>query len=160
MQRHRSDATRAANLPFSDAVQVGDTLYVSGHLGHLPGVMQVVPGGIAAESRQTLDNLKATLERCGSSLADVVKVTVFLADMAEWPAFNAVYTSYFGGRAINAGIGDKRLTSLLTQLNVRKAMTPRTEVYASVVRVQALGSIKDAGGKDIFYSRVQLTARF
>ena len=96
MQRHRSDATRAANLPFSDAVQVGDTLYVSGHLGHLPGVLQVVPGGIAAESRQTLDNLKATLERCGSSLADVVKVTVFLADMAEWPAFNQVYREYFG----------------------------------------------------------------
>jgi 2-iminobutanoate/2-iminopropanoate deaminase len=96
MQRHRSDATRAANLPFSDAVRVGDTLYVSGHLGHLPGVLQVVPGGFAAESRQTLDNLKATLERCGSSLADVVKVTVFLADMAEWPAFNQVYREYFG----------------------------------------------------------------
>lgn len=95
MQRHRSEATRSANLPFSDAVRVGDLLYVSGHLGHLPGVLHLVPGGIGPESRQTLDNLKATLERCGSSLAHVVKVTVFLADMAEWPAFNEVYREYF-----------------------------------------------------------------
>src|SRR5687768_7048946 len=102
MERHRSEATRAANLPFSDAVRVGDTLYVSGHLGHPPGVLQVVPGGIAAESRQTLENLKATLERCGSSLAEVVKVTVFLADMAEWPAFNQVYREYFGEQDLPA----------------------------------------------------------
>ena len=95
MQRHRSESTRAANLPFSDAVRVGDTLHVSGHLGNPPGVLRVVPGGIGPETRQTLDNLKATLERCGSSLDHVVKVTVFLADMGEWPAFNAIYREYF-----------------------------------------------------------------
>ena len=102
MQRHRSEATRAADLPFSDVVRVGDTLYVSGHLGNPPGVLRLVPGGIGAETRQTLDNLKATLERCGSSLDHVVKVTVFLADMAEWPAFNAVYREYFGEEELPA----------------------------------------------------------
>lgn len=102
MQRHRSEVTRSANLPFSDAVRVGDTLYLSGHLGNPPGVLRLVPGGIAAETRQTLDNLKATLERCGSSLDHVVKVTVFLADMAEWAAFNQVYLEYFGEQHLPA----------------------------------------------------------
>jgi reactive intermediate/imine deaminase len=82
-------------LPFSEAVRVGDTLYVSGQRGNVPGTLQLVPGGIAAEARQTLENMKAVLERRGSSLDRVVKCTVFLADMKEWPAFNEVYLRYF-----------------------------------------------------------------
>ena len=54
-----------------------------------------MPGGIAAETRQTMDNIRAALERCGSSLDKVVKATVMMADMAEWGEMNKVYVTYF-----------------------------------------------------------------
>lgn len=82
-------------LPFSEAVRVGDMLYLAGQLGTLPGTTQVAPGGIGPEARQVMDNIKAVLERHGTSLEHVVKCTVFLADMKEWPAFNAIYREYF-----------------------------------------------------------------
>jgi reactive intermediate/imine deaminase len=82
-------------LPFAEAVRVGDMLYVTGQLGTLPGTTQVAPGGIGPEARQVMENIKAILERHGSSLDHVVKCTVFLADMKEWPAFNEVYRQYF-----------------------------------------------------------------
>lgn len=83
------------NLPFSEAVRVGDMLYLSGQIGNRPGTLEIVPGGIQAETRQCLENVKAILERNGSSLGRVVKCTVFLADIDEWPAFNAIYRTYF-----------------------------------------------------------------
>jgi reactive intermediate/imine deaminase len=82
-------------LPFSEAVRADHTLYLSGQLGTAPGTMNLVPGGIAPEARQMMETIKATLERHGSSLDRVVKCTVFLADMKEWPAFNEVYLQYF-----------------------------------------------------------------
>lgn len=82
-------------LPFSDAVKVGDMLYLSGKIGNLPGTSQLAEGGIAGETRQTLENIKASLEKYGSSLDEVVKCTVFLADIAEWGAMNEVYKTYF-----------------------------------------------------------------
>jgi len=81
-------------FPFSEAVRVGHMLYLSGQLG-LDGSRQLVPGGIAAETRQTMENIKATLERYGSSLNHVVKVTCMLADMSEWALMNEVYVTYF-----------------------------------------------------------------
>lgn len=81
-------------LPFSSAVRVGRMLYVSGQIG-LDGSGRLAPGGIAAETRQALENIRTILERCGSSLDHVVKVTVMLADMAEWPEMNRVYGTYF-----------------------------------------------------------------
>jgi 2-iminobutanoate/2-iminopropanoate deaminase len=75
-------------LPFSDAVKVGDML-------NLPGTAQLADGGIAGETRQTMENIKAALEKYGSSLDEVVKCTVFLADIAEWGAMNEVYRTYF-----------------------------------------------------------------
>jgi len=83
------------SLPFSEAVQVGNLLFVSGQIGNLPGQLDVVPGGLVAEARQALENIKAIVERHGSSLEYVVKCTVFLADMREWGAFNEVYRRYF-----------------------------------------------------------------
>lgn len=83
------------NLPFSEAVQVGDLLFLSGQLGMAPGTNKIVPGGIGPETKQTLENIKATLERHGSSLSRVVKCTVFLADIAEWGAMNEVYVTFF-----------------------------------------------------------------
>ena len=82
-------------LPFSEAVQKGDTLYVSGQVGNLPGTMTLAAGGMNSEGRQALDNLKAVLERHGTSLENVVKCTVFLADINDWPAFNVIYREYF-----------------------------------------------------------------
>jgi len=84
-------------LPFSEAVRHGNTLYLSGQLGILPGTMKLVPGGIRAEARQTMENVKAVLEAHGCSLGHLVKCTAMLADMAEWAAFNEVYISYFSG---------------------------------------------------------------
>ncbi len=82
-------------LPFSEAVRVGDMLYLSGQIGIVPGTTEIVPGGIGAETRQVLENIKAILERNGSSLDRVVKCTVFLADINEWPNMNEVYRTYF-----------------------------------------------------------------
>ncbi len=82
-------------LPFSEAVQLGDTLYVSGQIGILPGTLTLAPGGIKPEARQALDNLRGVLERHGSGFQHAVKCTIFLADIAEWPAFNEVYREYF-----------------------------------------------------------------
>ncbi len=96
IEHRRSTATAAAGLPFSDAVRIGDVLFVSGQMGIPPGKMQLVPGGIAAEARQALQNMRQVLEASGSSLDHVLKCTVFLADMAEWAAFNEVYVAYFG----------------------------------------------------------------
>lgn len=84
------------SMPFSEAVRVGDLLFVSGQIGNRPGTLDLVPGGIAAETRQTLENIAAILTRHGSALDRVVKCTVFLADMAEWEAMNAVYRTFFG----------------------------------------------------------------
>jgi reactive intermediate/imine deaminase len=82
-------------LPFSDAVRVGDMLYLSGQIGNIPGTAQLAPGGIAGETRQAMENIKASLEKYGSSLDEVVKCTVFLADIGEWAAMNEVYRTYF-----------------------------------------------------------------
>lgn len=84
--------------PFSPAVRVGNVLYLAGQIG-TPGANaaapSVVPGGIAAETRQTLDNIKEVLEKVGSDMDHVFKCTVMLADMKEWDAMNAVYRTYF-----------------------------------------------------------------
>jgi reactive intermediate/imine deaminase len=82
-------------LPFSDAVRVGDMLYLSGKIGNIPGTRDLAEGGIAGQTRQALENIKASLEKYGSSMSEVVKCTVFLADIAEWGAMNEVYMTYF-----------------------------------------------------------------
>jgi reactive intermediate/imine deaminase len=85
--------------PFSPAVRVGDLLFLSGQIGARMqnGQMTLVPGGMEAEARQAMDNIKQVLEDNGSGLDRVVKCTVMLANMADWPAFNTVYASYFPG---------------------------------------------------------------
>ena len=82
-------------LPFSEAVRVGHMLYLSGQLGYDRETAKLVEGGIAAETKKTLENIKATLEKHGSSMAELVKCTVFLADIKEWAAMNEVYVTYF-----------------------------------------------------------------
>ena len=82
-------------LPFSEAVRVGHMLYLSGQIGIDPATSKLAEGGIAAETRQTLENIKSSLEKHGSSMAEVVKCTVYLADINEWAAMNKVYVTYF-----------------------------------------------------------------
>ena len=79
--------------PFSEAVRVGDMLYLSGEIGIDKG--KLVDGGIAIETKQVMDNIGANLARHGSSFDQVVQCTVALADIKDWPAFNEVYRGYF-----------------------------------------------------------------
>ncbi len=82
--------------PFTPAVQVGDMLYLAGQIGTSASAQGgVVAGGIQAETRQTMENIKEVLEKSGSSMEHVVKCTVFMADMKEWDAMNEVYTTFF-----------------------------------------------------------------
>jgi 2-iminobutanoate/2-iminopropanoate deaminase len=92
-QFFNSPGALALDRPFSEAVRAGDFLFLSGAIGEVDG--KLVPGGIEPEARQTLKNIQRVLEASGASLADVVKCTVFLADIAEWPAFNSVYREFF-----------------------------------------------------------------
>jgi reactive intermediate/imine deaminase len=80
--------------PFSPAVRVGKMLYLAGQIG-TDSTGRVVPGGVEAETRQTMQNIRDVLARTGSSMDRVVKCTVFLADMKEWPAMNGVYATFF-----------------------------------------------------------------
>ena len=104
-----SETTASMNLPFSDAVRVGHLLFLSGQIGNIPGTTDLAPGGIQGEARQTMENIRTVLEANGSSMDRVIKATVMLADIAEWPAFNEVYVTYFPGdkpaRSAFAGSG-------------------------------------------------------
>lgn len=85
----------AMGFPFSEAVRVGHMLYLSGQVGNAPGEVVVVEGGIQAETRQTMENIKGVLERYGTSMDRVVKCLVMIDDMSEWPAMNEIYAPYF-----------------------------------------------------------------
>ena len=85
----------ALGLPLSSVIRVGNLLFLSVQIGTKPGSRDLVPGGTAAEVRQTLENIKATLEHAGSSMDRVVKCTVFLGDIADFAAMNEVYITFF-----------------------------------------------------------------
>jgi reactive intermediate/imine deaminase len=94
--------------PFSEAVRVGDILYLSGAIG-TDSTGRLVSGGIEAETRQTLENIKATLRRNGLGMENIFKCTAMLVDIAEWPRMNTIYATYFPGpkpaRSAFAGTG-------------------------------------------------------
>ncbi|KXF80559.1 RidA family protein [Enterovibrio coralii] len=85
-------------LPFSEAVRVDDTVYLSGQIGILPGTLKLVAGGLEAESRQTMDNIKMSLNAHGFTMSDIVKCTVMMTDISQWETFNNVYKTYFTGK--------------------------------------------------------------
>lgn len=87
----------ALNLPFAEGVQIGNVIFLSGQIGAKPGTMELVPGGIQGETRQTLENIRGILARHGSSMDRVIKCSVFMKDMADWPAMNEVYVEMFAG---------------------------------------------------------------
>ena len=90
-----TDRAPAALAAYSQAVQVGDHLYLAGQIGLDPATRQLVPGGVGAEVRQALDNCKAVLEAAGYTLQDVVQVQVLLADIDDYAALNEIYVTYF-----------------------------------------------------------------
>jgi 2-iminobutanoate/2-iminopropanoate deaminase len=91
----RSDANKALARPFSDAVEVGGVLYISGQIGAAPGQPDPVKGGIEPETVQVMENIGAVLKARGLTYDSVFKCTVMLADMSKWGEFNTVYVRYF-----------------------------------------------------------------
>lgn len=81
--------------PYSHAVVVGDTVYCSGQIGLHPHTNEFVPGGVVEQARQALTNLAAVLEAAGSSMEDVVSMTLYLTSMDDYVAVNEVYASFF-----------------------------------------------------------------
>lgn len=82
--------------PYSPAVRAGDFIYVSGQAAVDPVTGQALLGDVKAETRQTLNNIKANLEGCGASMSDVIKCGVFLTNIADFAAMNEVYAEFFG----------------------------------------------------------------
>ncbi len=97
MKPKRVNVEGLARLPaFSHAVVAGDFIYVSGTLGVKPSSMELVEGGTGPETTQTLHHIETILEACGASLNDVVKVSVFLADMGTFADMNEAYLKVIG----------------------------------------------------------------
>ena len=90
-----TDRAPAAIASYSQAIQVGDTLWLAGQIGLDPATREMVPGGLEPEARRALDNCKAVLEAAGFSLRDVVQVQVFLADINDYAKLNEIYAGYF-----------------------------------------------------------------
>jgi 2-iminobutanoate/2-iminopropanoate deaminase len=82
-------------LPYSPGILIGDTLYISGHLGQDPAARRVVPGGIEAETRQIMTYIRGVLDGAGMTFEDVVSVNAYLTNLDEFPQFNEVYRTYF-----------------------------------------------------------------
>ncbi len=91
----RTDHAPVPRGPYNQAVRAGDTIYVAGQIPIDPATNQVVEGGIEAQTRRVMDNIKAILEAAGTGMNSVVKTTIFLVDVAEFAQVNAVYAEYF-----------------------------------------------------------------
>lgn len=91
----QTDKAPGAIGPYSQAVRTENMVYTAGQIGLDPATMEIVSGGVEAETRQVLNNLKQVLEAANSGLTYVVKTTVFLRDMADFPKMNAVYGEFF-----------------------------------------------------------------
>lgn len=91
-----TDTAPAAIGPYSQAVVFQNLVFVSGQIPLVPETGALAEGGIAAQTRQVLTNLDAVLRAAGSSLGDVLKTTVYLKDMGQFPEMNAIYGEFFG----------------------------------------------------------------
>ena len=91
---HTDKAPQAIG-PYSQAVRTENMIYTAGQIGLDPATMEIVSGGVEAETRQVLTNLKQVLEAANSGLNYVVKTTVFLRNMADFPKMNAIYSEFF-----------------------------------------------------------------
>jgi 2-iminobutanoate/2-iminopropanoate deaminase len=91
-----TDKAASGKVPLSQAIVAGGWLYCSGQLPIDPATGEIVPGGVAEQTRQIIENLKAVCEEAGTSLANAVKVTIFMADLADLKEMNDVFEEYFG----------------------------------------------------------------
>lgn len=91
-----AEETRRLNLPFSEAVAIGDLLFLSGQIGNRPGELKLVDGGIQAQTRQTMKNVIAILNKHGSGVDQLIKCTIFLANMDDWGEMNIAYIEALG----------------------------------------------------------------
>jgi 2-iminobutanoate/2-iminopropanoate deaminase len=96
IERFNSGRVLPPQAPFPEGAAVGNLLFLSGALGNQPGRMALVEGGLRAEARQALENIAAVLDGQGLGLQHLVRCTVMLSDMADWPAFNEVWREFFG----------------------------------------------------------------
>lgn len=90
-----TDRVPPARVPLSQAIKAGDWIFASGQLGNDPRTRKLAEGGIGPETRQVCENLKAVLEAAGSSLDNVVKVTIYMVDLGELTPMNEVFSRYF-----------------------------------------------------------------
>ena len=95
-RRVHTDEAPAAIGPYSQAIVSGGFVFTAGQIGLVPETMEVVEGGVEEQAHRVLKNLTAVLEAAGSSMNDVVKTTMYLADMADFVAVNEIYAGYFG----------------------------------------------------------------
>ena len=102
---HLAPPGALANLPFSEAVIYDDFIFLSGQLGVDPATGKLVEGGIGPETRQTMENIQATLARAGATMNHVIKCTVFMADIDEWAAMNAEYIKFFDKKPARSALG-------------------------------------------------------
>lgn len=93
----QTDKAPKAIGPYSQAICTDTVIYTAGQIGLDPATMELAGGGIEEQTRQVLSNLCSVLEAAGSSLEHVVKTTVFLKDMNDFPKMNTIYAEFFGG---------------------------------------------------------------
>jgi len=91
----KTEKAPAALGPYSQAVRHGDTVYLSGQIGLDPATMQVVPGGISEQARRVFKNLRAVCEAAGSSLDGIVKMNIYMTDLANFATVNQIMAEYF-----------------------------------------------------------------
>ena len=95
IEYYQSEEMASLGLPFSDAVRVDNMLYLFGVIGMIPGKLELVEGGLQAQTRQIMENISRVLKANGSSLDKAIKFTVFIDDIDRWSEFNEVYIEYF-----------------------------------------------------------------
>lgn len=82
--------------PYSQAIATDTMVYTAGQIGLIPSTGELIEGGVEEQTRQVLSNLRNVLEAAGSSISNVVKTTVFLKDMSDFPKMNSIYAEFFG----------------------------------------------------------------
>lgn len=98
-ERIQTEHAPAAIGPYSQAIRAGGVIYTAGQVGLDPETGQLVEGDVKAQARQALENVRGVLEAAGTSFTNVVKTTVFLADMGDFAAMNEVYAEFFADGA-------------------------------------------------------------
>jgi len=99
----------AAIGPYSQAIEAGNTVYLSGQIPIIPATGEIAEGDITVQSEQVMHNIAAVLKAAGADFTNAVKTTCFLADMADFAAFNAVYEKYFTGKPARSCVAVKQL---------------------------------------------------